>query len=83
IDQGLRGYDEAELKQWLCIARDLLVPRFDIHPKALSNTLAVTLSDMSLNADISEHHWLAGQDEQTLALYLATAMDILRAAGLP
>jgi hypothetical protein len=83
IDQNLRGYDECELKEWLNIARELLVPRFDIHPKALSNTLAVKLSDMSLLKDISEHAFLSGQDEQTLAVYLATAMDILREAGLP
>jgi hypothetical protein len=83
IDQSLRGYDECELKEWLNIARELLVPRFDIHPKALSNTLAVKLSDMSLLTDISEHAFLSGQDEQTLAVYLATAMDILRKAGLP
>jgi hypothetical protein len=83
IDQALRGYDECELKEWLNIARELLVPQFDIHPKALSNTLAVKLSDMSLLPDISEHQFLSGQDEQALALYLATAMDILRKAGLP
>ena len=38
---------------------------------------------MSLLPGISEHLWLATQDEQSLALYLATAMDILKAAGLP
>ena len=83
IDQNLRGYDEGELREWLNIARESLVPKFDIHPKALSSTLAVKLSDMSLVSDITEHSWLSGQDEQTLALYLATAMDILRKAGLP
>jgi hypothetical protein len=83
IDQNLRGYDECELKEWLNIARELLVPRFDIHPKALSSTLAVKLSDMSLLTNISEHAFLSGQDEQALAIYLATASDILRKAGLP
>jgi len=83
IDQNLRGYDECELKEWLNIARELLVPRFDIHPKALSSTLAVKLSDMSLLKNISEHAFLSGQDEQTLAIYLATASDILRKQVCP
>ena len=83
IDQALRGFNEGELQEWLAIARRSLSPRFDIHPKALSSTLAVKLSDMSLHAGVSEHAWLSGQDEQTLALYLATAMGILRDAGLP
>lgn len=83
IDQGLRGFDERELREWLAIAREHLAPRFDIHPKALSSTLAVQLSDMSLQDGVSERAWLSGQDEQTLALYLQTAMGILRRAGLP
>ena len=82
IDQGLAGYDRAESDAWLDLARKYVTPQFDIHCEILTHTNALDLDTLKL-LPISEHGWTELQDEETLAHYFATAMSILKEAGLP
>jgi len=82
IEKGLLGYDDAELAQWLDLARRHLRDRFDIHPEILTHTLALDLETRQL-LDESEHDWMGKQNEETLTDYFAEALRILKAVGLP
>lgn len=82
IDESLEGYDTAELQAWMELARKHVAPRFDIHCEILTHTMAMDLSTWKLR-DVSEHDWINKQDEETLAVYFAAAMRILKEAGLP
>jgi hypothetical protein len=82
IDQRLEGYDTGEVKTWLRLAREAIVPQFDIHCEILTHTNALDLTTGRLLMQ-SEHEWTEGQDEETLADYFAAAMQILGEAGLP
>jgi hypothetical protein len=82
IEKGLSGYDDAEVAQWLELARRHLRDQFDIHPEILTHTLALDLETREL-LDVSEHEWMDKQDEQTLTDYFAEALKILKAVGLP
>ena len=82
IDKALAGYDPAELRAWLGLARQALSPQFDIHPEILTHTLALDLKTHQL-LPISEHDWTEKQDEETLAGYFAAALQILNDADLP
>lgn len=82
IDDALEGYDSGEVKAWLALARQYIVPQFDIHCEILTHTNVLDLKTGQLLAP-SEHDWMASQDEATLTEYFASAMQILRDAGLP
>ena len=82
IAQGLAGYDNAELKQWLDLARQYLHDGFDIHPEVLTHTLALNLETKKL-LDISEHDWMGKQNEATLTKYFVEALQILKSVELP
>ena len=82
IATGLPGFSRLELDQWLNLARQHLVDRFDIHPEVLTHTLALDLKTKKLR-DVSEHDWMGQQNEATLTDYFSEAMRILREVGLP
>ena len=82
IDQGLDGYDTAELRAWLRLAREAVMPQFDIHCEILTHTRALELATGRLLPQ-SEHEWTDAQGEEALIDYFAAAMRILGEAGLP
>ncbi len=82
IDQGLEGCDKNEVDAWLDLAKQWIMPQFDIHCEILTHTMALDLKTLSL-LPISEHQWSDQQDEATLTEYFAAAMSILKDAGLP
>jgi len=82
IAQGLSGYDSAELKQWLDLARQYLRDGFDIHPEVLTHTMALNLETKKL-LDVSEHDWMGEQNEETLTSYFVEALQILKSVELP
>ena len=82
VDDRLEGYDQGELRAWMALARTMIAPQFDIHCEILTHTNALDLQTWKL-LPISEHAWSEQQDETTLAKYFATAMQILKEAGLP
>jgi hypothetical protein len=82
VDDRLEGYDVAELRAWMDLARQVVAPQFDIHCEILTHTNALDLKSWQM-LPISEHAWTDRQDEQTLADYFTAAMRILGDAGLP
>ena len=81
IAEGLPGFDDAELEQWLGLVRRHLADRFDIHPEVLTHTLALDLETRRMRG-VSEHEWMGEQGEAILTDYFAEAMGVLRAVGL-
>lgn len=82
ITEGLQGYDNGELREWLALAREYVAPQFDIHCEILTHTLGLNLHTWQLMT-LSEHEWSMTQDQDMLAGYFAAAMQILGEAGLP
>jgi hypothetical protein len=82
IDDRLDGYDTGELREWIALARQAVMPQFDIHCEILTHTNALDLTTWRMLSS-SEHQWTEAQDEETLTDYFATAMQILGEAGLP
>jgi len=82
IDGGLEGFDAGEVQMWLRLAREAVLPQFDIHCEILTHTNALDLQTGRLLPQ-SEHEWTEAQNEDTLAGYFAAAMRILQEAGLP
>ncbi len=82
IDNALEGFDTDELRAWLSLAREVVMPQFDIHCEILTHTRALDVATGRLLPQ-SEHEWSEQQDEGTLADYFASAMQILGEAGLP
>lgn len=82
VDKGLEGYDAGEVREWIRLARSVIAPQFDIHAEILTHTNALDLGTGRL-LPISEHDWMAAQDEDRLADYFAAAMQILGEAGVP
>lgn len=81
IAEGLEGFDDAELDQWLGLVRDHLPENFDIHSEILTHTLALDLETKKLR-DISEHDWMGEQGEEILTEYFAESMSILKDVDL-
>ena len=82
IADGLPGFEDAELERWLDLVRRHLTDGFDIHPEILTHTLALDLETYKMR-DVSEHDWMAEQNEETLTDYFIEAMSILKSVGLP
>ena len=82
IDGRLDGCDDGEVQAWVTLARAAVAPQFDIHPEILTHTRALDLATGRV-LPVSEHEWMASQDEGTLTEYFAAALQILRDAGLP
>ncbi|MBV9851988.1 MAG: hypothetical protein JO250_20170 [Armatimonadetes bacterium] len=82
IDGHMDGCDDGEVRAWVALAREAIMPQFDIHCEILTHTNALDLATGRMR-DVSEHEWMAAQDEDTLAAYFAAAMRILGEAGLP
>ena len=82
VDQRMEGYDTEELRAWLRLAREVVMPQFDIHCEILTHTRALDLATGRLRPE-SEHEWTEAQDEEALADYFAAAMQILGEAGVP
>ena len=82
IDDRLDGYDLGELRAWIALAQQAIMPQFDIHCEILTHTRALDLQTWQM-LPLSEHEWTDAQDEPTLTNYFAAAMQILGEAGLP
>jgi hypothetical protein len=82
IDQSLDGLPKSELRAWLQLAKDHVAPAFDIHPEIMTHTRALDIATKQFLPD-DERVWSEAHGVKDLAAYFATAMDILRRAGLP
>ena len=77
IEKGLEGFKEREVKEFVSLVKNELIPRFDITPEILTHTLALDLKSNKL-LNISEHDWSQNQNRKTLANYIERALEILK-----
>ena len=82
IDQGIPGYPQAELEQFLKIVREDIVPNWEITPEILTHGNALDLASGKF-LDIRENIWAASQDVDTLSAYFVHTLEILRNVGIP
>ena len=82
IAQGLKGYPKSDVDEWLAVVRREIAPRMDITPEILTHAKALDLATHTLLPE-NESVWSAHQTEATLTPYIACALEILNAVGLP
>jgi hypothetical protein len=87
LDRELPGWSRRELLDSLALVRDLIAPRFDIHPEMISHTRIIDLATGRPRAEISaatmENSYPCGKKSvDELASYLAYALRILGNCGL-
>ena len=88
LDRELPGWSRRELLDSLALVRDLMAPRFDIHPEMISHTRVIDLATGRPQAEISaatmENSYPHGKKSaDELASYLAYALRILKNCDLP
>lgn len=85
IDQSVRGYTDAELKELLAIMRDRIQPRMDITPEVVTHSMALDLDSGALLPH-AESAWVthlaATRQMDRLKEYLRFAFTILRNVGI-
>ena len=82
IVNGIPGFPDGEIREWLDIVRARIAPRFSICPEMLTHASAVDLQNGGF-LDMNEKEWARTQDASTLTPYIAKALSLLRAANLP
>lgn len=81
IDDRVEGYSAAELSELIGIVREELMGPFDITPEIWTHSMAWDAKERRL-LPMTEHEWMDGQNEDTLAGYMAGALRVLRKVGL-
>ena len=82
IVNGIPGFPDGEIRQWLDIVRRRVAGRFSICPEMLTHAKAVDLSTGGF-LEMNEKVWASTQDASTLTPYIARALSLLRQAALP
>jgi hypothetical protein len=88
IDRLLPGWTQRELDDSLALVRNRVLPDWDIHPEMVTHTRVIDLKTGHPYADDSlafmeNWDWTTGKSADELTAYLAYALDILKAVGLP
>jgi len=88
LDRELPGWSRRELQDSLKLVRDLMLPRWDIHPEMISHTRVIDLQTArpfpDINPGTMENSYPRGKKSvDELAAYLAYALRILKNCGLP
>lgn len=81
ITRGWEGYSQEQLRHWLAVVRDRIMPAFDITPEVLTHTLALDMETGRL-LEPAEQLWMDVQDEDTLTRYIAYGLELLQEVGL-
>ena len=81
LDDHVEGYSERELSDLIGLVRVEYTKSFDITPEILTHTLAWNIETRKL-LPVTEHEWMARQDGETLAAYMAEGLRILRNVGI-
>ena len=82
IVNGIPGFPQEEIEEWLEMVRSRVAKYFSICPEILTHAQAVDLSTGRL-LEVNEKIWSRTQTEETLTPYIAKALELLTAAGLP
>lgn len=81
IDTGIKGLSPSRLRKFIQVAKERLLPVFDISPEVLTHTQALDLKTERLLPE-SEWSWSNWQDEETLTEYIARGLEVLKAVGI-
>ena len=81
IDDHVEGYTDRELTELIDLVRVEYTKNFDITPEILTHTLAWDIENRKM-LPITEHEWMAQQDGETLAGYMAEGLRILKNVGI-
>ena len=82
IVNGIPGFEKAEIDEWLDMVRTRVAKNFSICPEILTHAKTVDLENGGL-LDMNENVWARTQNAGTLTPYIAKALELHRAAGLP
>jgi len=80
ILHGLHGVPDEQLKEWLDIVKQRLIPAFTVGPEMLSHHKAV---DIATGQPLEEREdvWASTKDRTELTSYIAHALSLLKQAG--
>lgn len=80
IINGITGMENSQLKEWLDIVKERLVPAFSICPELITHTVAIDVNT-GKSLEMPERIWANAQDRTTITPYISYAYSILKKAG--
>ena len=82
IVNGIDGFSNEELKQWLDTVKARVLPYFSVGPEMLTHNYAVDVDTGNI-IPINECIWASDKDRSVLTPYITKAFSLLKEAGLP
>ncbi len=82
VDQGFPEFPRHEYDGWMRAVREIIWPQFDITCEMLTHTHVVDLKTWQFTEAWEQYEWMDPPVEP-LAGYIATAMNVLKQAGIP
>ncbi len=82
IVNGIEGFPDEELRQWLDTVKKRVIPNFSVGPEMLTHNNAVDVTTGEM-IPINECIWAADKDRSVLTPYITKSFSILKEAGLP
>ena len=88
LDRMLPGWTQRELEQSIELVRTVMMPNWDIHPEMVTHTRVIDIKTGHPFPEFSPKFmenwdWTTGRSADEIANYLAYALRILKAIGLP
>ncbi len=85
VDQELPLLSTDQLRRWLCLCRECIVPAFDITPEMLTHTCVYDVDTQRPRADGAweQIEWRSFREDEGVGPYMALACNILVNAGIP
>jgi hypothetical protein len=78
---GIPGYDNSLITEWLNTAKNRLAGRFDFSPEMLTHNRALDLKTGKYSEE-NEADWSKKQDRTVLTPYIINCLNILKRAGI-
>ena len=82
IVNGIVGFSNEDLKEWLDTVKERVIPAFSVGPEMLTHNRAVDISTGEV-IPTDECTWASDKDRSVLTPYITKAFSILKEAGLP
>lgn len=88
LDRVVPGWTRAEIDRSLKLVRELMLPRWDIHPEMVTHTWVINTQTghpypERTTRQMENWNWTDGRSEDELTDYLAYALRILKNVDLP
>lgn len=81
LDEGVRGFAQEEITEWLDTVKTRLAGAFDFCPELLTHAGWIDLATGKM-MDEQENTWSFRQSAETLTEYIALALQILKNVGI-